>query len=130
MARRTQQTTETPAAPAAPAKPAKPQEEKLLRTKDLAARFGVKPAFLRRFLRSLKQYQDGGYTRYGWRPNDPFLTTLAESLKKFKERESQRNKERLAKLKEGDGKKKKRSAPQQEQPPAEPAAEEAVEEIE
>jgi len=84
------------------------KEEKIryLLTKDVAAIHKMKPSKLRRVLRSLKQFQDGGYTRYKWEEGDPFLATLGGLIEKFNVKERERNQARLASLK-AKGKEKK-----------------------
>lgn len=82
------------------AKKAKEGEVKYLTTKDIAAIHKVKPAFLRRVLRSLSKYQDEGYTRYKWEEGDPFLATLGKTIEKYKEKQKEANAARIAQLKE------------------------------
>lgn len=80
-------------------KPAEP-EAKFVTSRDLADQLGTKPTILRRYLRTLPKYQDGGYTRYKWDEKDPFLKDVAKSFEKFKEDEKEKNAKRLATLKE------------------------------
>jgi len=49
----------------------------------LAATIGIEPTTLRRWLRTLPQFQDGDYTKYRWDPNDPFLKEAKEHYEKF-----------------------------------------------
>lgn len=88
---------------------------KYLTSKDVAAVHKVKPSFLRRVLRSLPKYQDGGYTRYKWEEGDTFLATLGKTIEAFRVKEKDRNAKRLAALKDkqakGKGKKTAKAAP-------------------
>jgi transposase-like protein len=51
----------------------------------LASTIGIEPTTLRRWLRTLPQFQDGGYTNYKWDANDPFLKEAKEHYAKFVE---------------------------------------------
>ena len=52
----------------------------LVTTKELAAAFGVEPKTLRKWLRSLKAYQDSAYTVYTWKPESRLLSKTIEAL--------------------------------------------------
>lgn len=58
-----------------------PVNEKVLTTKHIAPRFGMKPQAFRRILRSMSMYADGKHTNYRWSNNDPALVTIAEFIK-------------------------------------------------
>lgn len=90
---------ETKAAPEKPVK-AKEPEAKMVTSRELADQLGTKPTILRRYLRTLPKYQDGGYTRYKWDEKDPFLKDVKASFEKFKTEEKEKNAKRLATLKE------------------------------
>lgn len=64
------------------AKPAVP-EIVYVTSKELAEKCGTKGTILRRWLRTLTQFQDSGYTRYKWEPNDPFLTEAPALFEKY-----------------------------------------------
>lgn len=75
-------------------------EAKMITSRELAEQLGTKPTILRRYLRTLPKYQDGGYTRYKWDEKDPFLRDVMNSFEKFKEDEKEKNAKRLQTLKE------------------------------
>lgn len=126
--------------PAASEKAAKTKEPeaKMVTSRELADQLGTKPTILRRYLRTLPKYQDGGYTRYKWDEKDPFLKDIKASFEKFKLDEKEKNAKRLATLKEkkekvektvdpkGDGKKPKKTK----EPEPEPEVEEDEPELE
>lgn len=90
-------------APAKKKAAAKEDGPKMLTTKDIAERFGTKPATLRRFLRTLPANQDDGYTRYKFDPADTkALKDLEASFGKYKTAEKEKNAERLKNLKKDD----------------------------
>jgi hypothetical protein len=62
----------------------------------LASTIGIKSTTLRRWLRTLPQFQDGGYTRYKWEPTDPFLKEAKERYEKFAASETEKQEKRLA----------------------------------
>jgi hypothetical protein len=49
----------------------------------LAATIGIEPTTLRRWLRTLPQFQDGGYTKYKWNQDDPFIKEAKEHYERF-----------------------------------------------
>lgn len=53
-----------------------PAADKTIRTRQLAARFNLKPTQLRRILRSLPEYRDGVRTDYVWREGDPEIARI------------------------------------------------------
>lgn len=54
-----------------------------LRTKHVAAKFGLKPMHLRRILRSMPTYADGVHTNYAWDPADTkALAAIEAAIKK------------------------------------------------
>ena len=61
----------------------------------LASTLGIKSTTLRRWLRTLPQFQDGGYTRYKWEPTDPFLKEAKERYEKFAASEKEKQEKRL-----------------------------------
>lgn len=67
---------------------------------DLANKLGTKGTILRRWLRTLPQFQDAGYTRYKWEPTDPFLEIAEESFKKFQASDSEKKAKRLEEARE------------------------------
>jgi hypothetical protein len=99
MAKKEAAPAEDPKAKKAEKKPAEP-EAKMVTSRELADQLGTKPTILRRYLRTLPKYQDGGYTRYKWDEKDPFLKDVKASFEKFKEDEKEKNAKRLATLKE------------------------------
>ena len=103
----------------------KEDNKKYVTTKHLASQLGVKPATLRRYLRTQPAYQDGKYTRYKWDPEDSkdakFLTTVKDGFSKFQTAEKEKNRKRLAELKSKDkttakGKKSKKVKEEEEEP--------------
>ena len=57
----------------------------MLTTKDVAARFEIKPVQLRRILRSMPEYADGGYTEYRWYGwQDEAIAKIAAAVSKVK----------------------------------------------
>jgi hypothetical protein len=68
----------------------------------LASKIGIKSTILRRWLRTLPQYQDGGYTRYKWETDDPFLETAEEHYKQYAAAEGEKaaKRQEAAKAKE------------------------------
>lgn len=71
-------TETTPVTPVTPAKTLKP-----IRTKHLAAKFGIKATMLRRVLRSMPAYADGVHTNYAWAEKDPAIDAIEQQLKKL-----------------------------------------------
>ena len=55
-------------------------KEGLVTTKELAEAFGIAPKTLRKHLRAMKAYQDGGYTLYTWKPESRLLARTIEAL--------------------------------------------------
>jgi hypothetical protein len=55
---------------------------KPLRTKHVAAKFGMKPVQLRRILRTMPEYADGVHTNYAWAEKDPALARIEAAIKK------------------------------------------------
>src|SRR5579859_1736368 len=92
----------TQAAPVAEKKEKKAAEpvEIFVTSKDLAHKLGVKPTNLRRYLRTLPAFQDKTYTRYKWKPDDPFLDDVVTSFKKFQETEAEKAEKRKATIRE------------------------------
>ena len=94
----------------APAKKSKKEEVKIeyITTKHIADELGIKPATLRRYLRSLPMFQDEGYTRYKFDPNNKDdqrkLKDIKAGYAKFATEEKEKNKQRLENLKK-EGKK-------------------------
>ena len=90
------------AAPAA-AKPEPAKKEKAaevpaieyVTSAQLASTLGIKSTTLRRWLRTLPKFQDGGYTRYKWEPTDPFLKEAKERYEKFAASEKEKQEKRL-----------------------------------
>ena len=63
-----------------------PAEGAILKTKHLAAKFGLKPTALRRVLRSMPEYADGVHTNYAWQgESDPAIAKIAAAIKTRKE---------------------------------------------
>ena len=56
---------------------------KPIRTKHLAAKFGIKATMLRRVLRSMPAYADGVHTNYAWAEKDPAIDAIEQQLKKL-----------------------------------------------
>ena len=96
-------------APAAekPAKTEKPAEPVIeyVTSAQLASTLGIKSTTLRRWLRTLPQFQDGGYTRYKWEPTDPFLKEAKDRYEKFAATEKEKQEKRLADAREKAAKK-------------------------
>ena len=63
-----------------------------LRTKHIAAMFGLKPVALRRILRNMPQYADGVHTNYKWAEKDPAIPLIANAIKKLQEDKAARAK--------------------------------------
>jgi hypothetical protein len=86
---------ETKPVPAAePVKAAEPVVEYVTSTQ-LAERLGTKGTILRRWLRTLPQFQDGGYTRYKWEPTDQFLKDAADGFAKYQKSDEEKKATRL-----------------------------------
>jgi len=85
-------------------KPEPPAIEYVTSTQ-LAATIGIKSTILRRWLRTLPQYSDGGYTRYKWEPTDPFLKEAKERYEKFAASETEKQAKRLEDVREKAAKK-------------------------
>jgi hypothetical protein len=92
----------------APEKKAKKEEPKIeyITTKHIADELGIKPATLRRYLRSLPMFQDEGYTRYKFDPNNKDdqrkLKDIKAGYAKFATEEKEKNKKRLEELKKAE----------------------------
>jgi hypothetical protein len=69
-----------------------------LRTKHLAAQFGMKPVALRRILRTMPQYADGVHTNYKWSEKDPAIPLIGAAIKKLAEEKAARAKAAKAAL--------------------------------
>lgn len=77
-------------------------EKVYITSRQVADELGIKPTVLRRYLRTLPHFQDGGYTRYKWDPSDPkdaqFLKDVKASYEKYtrsaEEKKEARDKER------------------------------------
>lgn len=65
-------------------------ELKPLRTKHLAAKFGMKATALRRVLRSMTEYADGVHTNYSWAEKDPAIARIEAAIKKAQEDKAKR----------------------------------------
>lgn len=87
-----------------PAEAAKSEETKSVETvfitsTDLAATLGTKGTILRRWLRTLPQFQDSGYTRYKWDPANPadaqFLRDAKDSFSKHQKGDEEKKAARL-----------------------------------
>jgi phage antirepressor YoqD-like protein len=100
MAKKASKSAAIESVPAVTPAPAAVPEEKLITTKDLAAKLGTKPTTLRRYLRTLPHYQDKTYTRYGWKEDDPFLSDVESGFTKYQTAEKEKNVERLKTTKE------------------------------
>jgi hypothetical protein len=59
--------------------------EKILGTKEVAAKLKIEPRYLRVVLRSLGK---GTGKRYEWKEGDPFLAKLPALIKKYEEAEA------------------------------------------
>ena len=70
----------------------KAPEKKYVTTREIATSLGVKPATLRRYLRTLPKFQDSGYTRYKWDPDSKEdmqnVEDIKTSFKKHAEKEA------------------------------------------
>jgi hypothetical protein len=93
----------------------------------LAAQIGIKSTTLRRWLRTLPQYQDGNYTRYKWEPEDPFLIDAQKHYEEFAEAEEEKKVKRLAGLQAKADKKAAKASAQPEEKPDEEEDEEELE---
>ena len=82
MPKTKKESTSTDGAVAVAEAPAEPEVAWVTST-ELAEQCQTQPTILRRWLRTLPQYQDGGYTRYKWDPADPFLSTAVEQFAQF-----------------------------------------------
>jgi plasmid replication initiation protein len=82
------------AAPAKVEKVAEPVIEYVTST-ELATRLGTKGTILRRWLRTLPQFQDAGYTRYKWEPTDQFLKDAADGFAKYQKSDDEKKAARL-----------------------------------
>ena len=71
-----------PTAPTTPASTAVSTAEGItLKTKHLAAKFGLKPTALRRKLRDMPEYADGVFTRYSWQGwSDPMIAKIEAKI--------------------------------------------------
>jgi hypothetical protein len=69
-----------------------------LRTKHIAAQFGLKPVALRRILRTMPQYADGVHTNYKWAEKDPTIPLIGQAIKKLTEEKAARAKAAKAAL--------------------------------
>lgn len=74
--------TTTPATTAAPEMP--------LKTKHLAAKFGMKATQLRRVLRSMPAYADGVHTNYRWTENDARIADIEAAIKRLADEKASR----------------------------------------
>lgn len=106
--------------------------KKPITTRVLAGQIGVRPASLRRYLRTMPAFQDEKYTRYGWDEGDKQLQAIKDGFSKFQTSEKEKNKKRLAELKKTAGKKqappaKKGKAKKEEEDEEEPEEEETDE---
>jgi len=130
-----------PVAKAAPAKKVvkeEPVEPVYVTSTQLAAQIGIKPTILRRWLRTLPEFQDGGYTRYKWEPEDPFLESAPEAYAKYASQDEERRAKREAENAAKAAKKKaaengKTTTPKKKakaEPEPEPEEDEAEEEFE
>lgn len=54
--------------------------ELTVKTKHLAAMFGIKATALRRVLRSMSEYADGVHTNYAWAENDKRIPAIKAKL--------------------------------------------------
>lgn len=113
-------------------KAAEPKKN-LITTKSLADKVGAKPAAIRRYLRTIKTFQDGTYTRYKWDPENAkdaqFLKDFEAGWEKHKVAEKEKNKKRLEDLKaKGKDKKAEAKGKKKEEPEEEAEEEEEVEE--
>jgi len=69
-----------------------------LRTKHIAAQFGLKPVALRRILRTMPAYADGVHTNYKWAEKDPAIPLIAAAIKKLADDKAARAKAAKAAL--------------------------------
>ena len=69
-----------------------------LRTKHIAAQFGLKPVALRRILRTMPAYADGVHTNYKWAEKDPAIPLIGAAIKKLAEEKAARAKAAKAAL--------------------------------
>ncbi len=69
-----------------------------LRTKHIAAQFGMKPVALRRILRTMPAYADGVHTNYRWAEKDPAIPLIAAAIKKLTDDKAARAKAAKAAL--------------------------------
>ncbi len=117
------------------AKPVEKKEEapaiEYVTSTQLAATIGIKSTILRRWLRTLPQFQDGGYTRYKWEPTDPFLKEAKERYEKFAATEKEKQEKRLAEARDKAAKKEAKPAKEKKAKAApEPAEADEDEEVE
>lgn len=91
-------------------KPADPPAIEYVTSKHLADQLNIKSTALRRWLRTLPQFQDGGYTRYKWEPGDPFLASAREHYEKYAASEKEKQEKRLAEAREKTAKKEAKAA--------------------
>lgn len=128
-----------PAAAETKTKKAAEPKKNYITTKTLADQVGAKPAAVRRYLRTIKAFQDGTYTRYKWDPENKqdaaFLKDFKEGWEKHKVAEKEKNKKRLEDLKAKGKKgekteaKGKKAAEAEEEEAEEPEEEEDEEEL-
>ncbi len=82
-----------------------------LGTKEVAAKLGIKPAALRRYLRSKGKGGNGEYTRYSWKPEED-LSKLKADFAKYQD--SNKKKAKPAKKAKTAPKKEKKAAKKEE----------------
>lgn len=86
-------------------KKAKVEEPKIdyVTSRKIADDLGIRPASLRRYLRSLPSFQDEGYTRYKWDPNKASdmkqVADIKSGYAKHAESEKEKTKKRLEDIK-------------------------------
>lgn len=71
----------------------------ILKTKEVAEKFGITPVALRRVLRTMPEYADGVHTNYKWDEKDTkALRSIETAIAKVKKDKEAKAKEAKAKL--------------------------------